>query len=117
MVDLGPCTVVHLNGEIDLQNADELRAELSAAVGYRQAGETLQIDLGAVTFMDASGLGALATAYHAANGCGVAVALVNVPGQVKRVLELSGLDTLFDTVIPLNHAPSAPPPASLDVTL
>ena len=98
MVDLGP-TIVHVAGDVDLRNADELRDEVVAAVAFRQAGETIRIDLGAVTFMDSSGLGALVNAHHAASARGVALALVNVPRHVRRVLELSGPNALFDTGI------------------
>ena len=41
----------------------------------------------------------MVNAHHAASACGVALALVNVPRHVKRVLELSGLNALFDTGI------------------
>jgi len=49
------------------------------------------LDLRAVTFLDASGVGFIAALYRAARGrCGE-LRLVGVAGRVRRLLEISGL--------------------------
>lgn len=89
----------------------EMRGEIDAAVQARHedellrlaqsADERIHIDLGGVTFMDSGGLRLL---YHAATaGAGTPV-LVNVPHRVLDLLELSGVDSLFELA---DEAPGA----------
>ena len=88
-----PCgwSVLAASGEMDTACAGTLRALLSAA------GPNVVVDLREVTFMDASGLGVLATSGHIARRLGGAVRLVGPSHQVRRVLAL----TLLDRVLPI----------------
>jgi len=58
--------------------------------------ERVELDLGAVDFIDSSGLGLLIKlrAWAAPNGVGLR--LLNVPRNVMRVLDFSGVTALFD---------------------
>jgi anti-sigma B factor antagonist len=84
---------VHAQGEIDLANADNLRAlgedAISDFVG------TIRIDLAQITFMDSSGLAALIAIRNAALDAGRVLILERPAKQVRRVLEVTGLDTAF----------------------
>jgi anti-sigma B factor antagonist len=53
-------------------------------------------DLAAVTFMDSTAIGALVQLHNAANEDGKRLVLVSVAPRVLRVLEITGLDTVFD---------------------
>lgn len=88
-----PCgwSVLSASGEMDTACAGALRSLLSAA------GPNVVVDLREVTFMDASGLGVLATSGHIARRLGGAVRLVGPSHQVRRVLAL----TLLDRVLPI----------------
>lgn len=88
---------IAVRGELDIANADCLRAELGEhfAAGRR----VIRVDVGAVEFMDSTALGVLVVAteqYTAAQG---SLILSNVPSRVRRLIELSGLDRvlLIDT--------------------
>ena len=87
-VDGGVCVIAC--GEIDAASAPELAAELHQAIDGDD-GPVL-LDLGAVTFMDSSGVSALLTAHQLANG---RLRLATVHPAVQRVLELTGALALF----------------------
>ena len=89
-------TTVHLAGDIDAAVRDEVTEQLDAAVRAAAAdGGLVSIDLGAVTFMDSTGLGCLAGCVAKLRPEG-RLTLVNVPRPVRRVLELADLDHLCE---------------------
>ncbi len=57
---------------------------------------TLQVDLSAVTFLDSSGVGALVGLRNAALNKGGSLVLVSPQPPVRRVLELTTMDKVFD---------------------
>ncbi len=85
-------TIVALAGECDLSVRDELTGALLGAVG---SGRQVVVDLGALMFLDSSGVHALVTAYHAANRDGVRLHVVNAGGAVADVLDLTGVGELL----------------------
>ena len=60
-------------------------------------GTDVCIDLGKLTEMDASGLGLLAEFARAARSNGRRVAVVSANRRVRRLLELTRLDGLFES--------------------
>jgi anti-sigma B factor antagonist len=82
--------MVTLSGEIDIVTAHAARVLLAGAVSEAVTGVT--VDLGAVTFVDAAGLGAPAAASSAARHLPGGFRLAAVPSRVLRLLALSGLD-------------------------
>lgn len=85
-------TVLEVTGEVDLSTADQLRdAAIAALTPY---GGTLRIDLAEVTFMDSTGLGAL-VAVHEYAGDQHRVLIQNPRRNVQRILEITGLDAIF----------------------
>lgn len=99
-----PARVV-ARGELDAATASILRHQL---VGLE--GEPLAIDLGAVTFVDSSGLQVLAEAHRRAHDHGQRVEVGPVTAEVRRVFEMSGLaDALLAPPPPPGDgAPPAP---------
>lgn len=90
--------VVSLAGELDLYNAEEVRSALLDAVAGEP--ELLVVDLGEVTFIDSTALGVLVD-IHRRMGGRERFHLGNPGLEVKRALEVSGLDRHFsvhDTV-------------------
>jgi anti-anti-sigma factor len=85
-------TLVALVGECDLSVCDELTTALLGAVGE---GREVVVDMGALRFLDSSGLHGLVTAYHAAKRDGVPLHVVNAGGVVADVLDLTGVADLL----------------------
>jgi anti-sigma B factor antagonist len=86
--------VVQLRGELDLATAPELQRELLGIL--EQACSSLTLDLGELTFLDSSGLGALYRARQAADAGSVPLRLEAVPRHVMRVLDVTAMAPLFD---------------------
>ncbi|MEU8238137.1 STAS domain-containing protein [Actinoplanes missouriensis] len=80
--------VVSVAGECDLRHRDEMTTVLQAAV---QAAPVVAVDLGAVRFLDSSGLHALVSARQAASRRDGVVYVVNATGTVAMVLEMTGV--------------------------
>jgi anti-sigma B factor antagonist len=87
--------VIWLTGEVDMQAADELRKAGGQAVADLAEGSRLVIDLGEVTFLDSSGLGALVAIRNRASAREVACSLRSVPEKVTKVLLIAGLHDVF----------------------
>ena len=83
------CVVVTVAGEVDIATVARLSARLSAlAVG----GVPLVADLDQVSFIDATGLGALARAARDAAAQGVSLYVVCDRPQTRRLFRVTGLD-------------------------
>jgi anti-sigma B factor antagonist len=95
-------TVVAPVGEIDISTIELLNAEL--AIGADRPERPLVLDLGGVSFMDSTGLRTLVHAANAAAQRPQAFAVFRVPPAVKRVLEVTKLDTHFREVADLEPA-------------
>ncbi|PWR09017.1 anti-sigma factor antagonist [Micromonospora acroterricola] len=95
--------VVVLSGEIDMSGADRLDDLLHEMIA--QAG-TVEVDLLGLTFIDSTVLSTLVGAYHHAADRGVDLTLVNAAGQVRRVLDMTGIMQMFGRVVD-------PPPAAI----
>jgi anti-anti-sigma factor len=81
--------VLTVTGAIDLQTREQLVAAGRHALG---TGPTaLVLDLGEVTFIDSSGLGALVELGHNATDEGGALVIRNPAPRVVRILDTSGL--------------------------
>jgi len=91
--DDGTASVTVL-GEIDFSNADEIAQAFRDAV-VQWSPPVLQVDLGAATFIDSTGLGALIEGYRAATERNSRFAVVNVSPSFRRVLTVTGLCELF----------------------
>jgi anti-anti-sigma factor len=78
-----------VTGEVDASNSGRLRlAILDAATTH---GVQLEVDLAGVTFMDSTGLRAIADASLALQPPGSGLVLCNVPRHVRRILEIAGI--------------------------
>lgn len=79
--------VVAVTGEVDASNAEDLcLAILDAASKHRSP---IEVDLAGVTFMDSTGIRAIADASVALAASGAGLVLRNVPRQVQRLLTIT----------------------------
>ena len=80
--------VMRLGGELDLYNAEELRAALARAIADEPG--RLVIDLSLVEFVDSTALGVLIEACARLGHDSLRLAAPNL--ETRRALEVSGLD-------------------------
>ncbi|MEU1528708.1 STAS domain-containing protein [Streptomyces fagopyri] len=85
--------VVTLCGEIDHDVTDALRDAVMPAAG--QNPPRTAVDLGAVTFMDSSGINVFVSAHQAADDAGGWLRVAGAQGPVLRVIRLVGLDAVI----------------------
>jgi len=101
-------TCVEVAGEVDIDTSPRMRRALDAALAV---GGEVVVDLGAVTFMDSSGLSALIAAQRRAAAAGVDFRLQHVPRAVLRLLEVTGMEALFGLNLrPVADLPPGSPP-------
>jgi anti-sigma B factor antagonist len=89
----GRPAVVHLSGRLDLLSAAEVKRQLAETVSAGHA--RLVIDLGGVSFIDSSGLGALIGGLKAARVAGGDLRIANPNEQAKVILSLTTLDRVL----------------------
>lgn len=81
--------VLEVQGEVDLSNSAQLRAEL---LRLSEAPEQcLVLDLSGVGFMDSSGIGVLVGAVNRKRTAGGNILLAAPQPRVRRVFEITGL--------------------------
>lgn len=85
---------LRLSGEIDMQTAPLFRE--AALCATRQFSTALHLDMAEVAFMDSTGVGVLVEARRRIDLEGGRLTVVNPSRQVLRVLEVTGIDRLFE---------------------
>ena len=91
--EAGSVTVTAV-GEIDVATAPEVERQL---LEHIEAGAAVTLDLHGVSFIDSSGLRALVTARQRAEETSVPFTLAGRSPAVERLLQVTGLDGVFDT--------------------
>ncbi len=81
-------------GRVDSTNANELGASLDKAVDDGHAN--LVLDLGGVDYMSSAGLREMVRVLKRVKRGGGDLRIANPSDRVKEVLELAGLDTIFE---------------------
>jgi anti-sigma B factor antagonist len=88
-----PVVSVTISGEIDIATSRAMGDALAAGRGPAH----LEVDMSAVTFMDASGIGVLLAARQRAVDGGGSLTLRATSSAVRRVTGILGLDELLVT--------------------
>ncbi len=91
--DVGPHTVVEVEGEIDVSTADALRDEISAVLDRERAD--LVVDLTGVRFMDSTGLGVLVGTLKKVRLQGGTLQLVINSERLLKVFRITALLQVF----------------------
>jgi anti-anti-sigma factor len=86
---------VFVHGEIDLDEAGELRAVLNDACASG-SHRTVIVDLSGVGFIGSSGLGVFAQASHELEAAGRRLVLQGCKPQVLRAFQVTGLDQVLE---------------------
>jgi stage II sporulation protein AA (anti-sigma F factor antagonist) len=86
--------VIAVEGELDMNTATDLERELEGPLGA--ARSPLLIDLSACEFIDSTGIALIVRSWQALDGDGQ-FALCGVGNQVKRVLDITGLEETIPT--------------------
>lgn len=97
--------IVSLAGELDIATAEKAYSYISEVIDGRPAPVT--VDLSALTFCDASGLGALARIARHARQAGRQLMLTSVQPSLLKIMRITGLDRVFPELSPSAHAYSA----------
>jgi anti-anti-sigma factor len=86
--------VIRLEGRFDFNTHREFRDTSDAALKSEGVQE-IQIDLGAVDYLDSSALGMLLMLRDRARNAGKSVTLANCRGSVRQVLDIANFGKLF----------------------
>jgi len=89
----GEWSVVQVGGEVDVATAPRLRERLVDLVNHGR--HRLVLDLGAVGFIDSTGLGVLIGVLKRIRTVDGSLRLVLVEPHVRKVFEITGLDGVF----------------------
>lgn len=87
-------SVVSVQAELDARNAAQAKEFFRGVVAGGQ--NRIVVDLGGLSFIDSSGLGALLTALKASREAGGDVKLCNLSEPVASIFELTCLFRVFD---------------------
>ncbi|GAB2666588.1 STAS domain-containing protein [Kribbella swartbergensis] len=89
--DSGEYVLVRLNGDLEMESAPAVTAELKRLVGPRP----LVVDLSGVDFMDSSGLGVLIGAHKASAALGGALVVAGPGPRVQKIFRITKLNKVF----------------------
>ena len=88
--------VIAVEGELDMNTAPDLERELEGPAGA--APTPLLIDLSSCEFIDSTGIALILRAWQGRDGDGNGrIALCGIGHQVKRVLDITGLEKTIPT--------------------
>lgn len=90
----GDVAVLHVEGDVDLASADAMRAALGDAL---EKSSTVVVDLGDVGFIDSTGLSALVWGHGQAREAGGSLRLRRPTPMLRRLLEITALETVLVT--------------------
>jgi anti-sigma B factor antagonist len=105
----GGLPVICVPDEVDLSNACELVAALTAAA---RDSATVIVDMSRTTYCDSSGISALVQASRTASAASGSLLLVTCSPIVLRVLAVTGVDRLLQVHASVPDAIAAAPPAA-----
>ena len=100
----GPWTVVEVAGELDLHTSPPLREHVLQLIDG--GTEHLAIDMTKVDFMDSSSLGSLVMCLKRMRERDGRMVLAGVAGTPMKVLNLTGLDRIFELADSTAELPS-----------
>ncbi len=98
----GGIAVVYAAGRLDLLSAGDMRQELARVVA--DGSRRLVVDLGELTFIDSSGLGALVSGLKAARLAGGDLRIARPNEQAQVILELTTLNRVLKPYASIEEA-------------
>ena len=91
--EVGTVTVVAPRGDVDMAVADDVRVRLTELVDRGRS--RLVLDLGAVMYIDSSGLGALVAAMKHARAAGGDIKVCALETDVRALFEMTRLNKVL----------------------
>ena len=82
-----------LVGEVDISNAHLFKKQLESALAEKR--QNISVDLSNLTYIDSTGLGVIIGAYGSIKKEGYSIKVTNPRDNVKKLLNISGLDTIL----------------------
>jgi anti-sigma B factor antagonist len=92
----GDQAIVVVSGEIDLYTAPRLQGELTAVLGGGPV--RVVVDMSGVAFCDSTGMNVLLAAMKRAREHGGGLDLASPRPAVRKILQVTGLDSVFTVV-------------------
>ncbi|GAB4142207.1 MAG: STAS domain-containing protein [Cyanobacteria bacterium J069] len=86
--------VIQLSGILDGTQVDAFHQLIGEALAT--SASTILVDLKEITFMDSSGLGALASAHKKVRASGKRLSFCSIHEQVRILFELTSMDQVFE---------------------
>lgn len=93
-IESARATVV-VSGEVDVSNADTLRAAVDEALAA-DGIQAVEVGMADVPYIDSTGIGVLVGSAHKAHDAGIGFAVVDAQDNVVRILGLLGVDEVID---------------------
>lgn len=90
-VQLGGAVLITVRGEVDAPVVHRLSGAINAAISEHRPTQ-IRLDLGLVTYLDSTGLGALLAGRKRANDEGVRLCVTDAAPAIRRVLRVGHLD-------------------------
>src|SRR5215472_14330564 len=91
----GDHAIVIATGEIDLYTAPRLQSELAAVIANSAPGTRVVVDMSGVEFCDSTGMNVLLSCLREARERGGELELAAPRPAVKKILQVTGLDSVF----------------------
>lgn len=85
---------IMMSGRFDFNSHRQFRETYDEILKNPETGE-IEVDLGAVEYLDSSALGMLLLLHEKANSCNKSLALTNCHGIVRQVLEVANFGRLL----------------------
>ena len=95
-------TLIEVTGRVDGLSAEELRQALAEEI--QRGANRVVLDLSRVSYMSSAGLRELVAAYRRLQEQGGDLRLAQPSSRVQDVLEMSGLDTIFQIFVTQSDA-------------
>jgi anti-anti-sigma factor len=108
---LGSVAVLNVQGQIVNGETEILRTAVHSLAEI----SAVKLDFARVTTVDAGGLGAMLALREQAEAKGIRLELMNVSKHVRRLLEITRLDTVFKITSAVEFIPSVSPNRSTTV--
>ena len=82
-----------LIGEVDISNARQFKNQLEVALA--ETKQNVTVDLSELNYMDSTGLGVIIGTYGSIKKDGFGIKILNPKENVKKLLNISGLDKIL----------------------
>ncbi len=86
--------VLKLEGRLDASSGKDIKEKVSALAKEKRVN--LVIDIGAIDFIDSSGLGSLVASLRSVNKLGGDIKIASLQNPVRAIFELTRLHRIFE---------------------